>query len=69
MVVEMSPILDDMYFELGISPYLCDDFGEEASSTGEAALSELMMHDRRRRLVELLHSLASFHGTAFGWMT
>jgi hypothetical protein len=45
------PFLDDMYFELGISPYMCDDFGEEASSTGGAALSGLMMHDQRRCLV------------------
>jgi len=51
MVIEMSPILDDMYFELGTSAYMCDDFGEEASSTREAALSGLMMHDQRRRLV------------------
>jgi hypothetical protein len=48
---------------------MCDDFGEEASSTCEAALSGLMMHDLRRRLVELLHGLASVHHSDFGCMT
>ena len=48
---------------------MCDDFGEEASSTDEGALSELMLHDQRRRLIELVHGQVSVHDPNFGCMT